>query len=439
MCPLLFKNASIKRIDIWGMRDYFYNTNVLSFTNDKIVTLNSDVKELKFYHCENFVLDSKLVNPSVFKNLQIIVIHEFLRQIGNELFGHLEKLTSFEIKASYFRRLVHQQGLEWIKSRNRGLKVNLSDPSELKTHKNRILLVSIKFFWGYFLQNVFPDTDFCLYKDFPSDQLVVLIHNINNLEATMHKFKIIKPTCTFRWITRYYKNLKPFLDRDGQFWTEIILRAESNISTSCDFQKLFDNCYKNKFHSNFILDMRSTKLFTTYLEVFFASSSLVISLFGVITNSALVLIILSKKNLDLFKNLKQYPYLCALSVINLITLIIQLLSWLSECKNTYKVFCPDTSRLVFFQFFKIIFKETLIVCLRFMSNFAYMGFAFNRIALIGQNHPKIVEKLTKWQFKNFMIATGVISMIFSIVKGFKYQVKNDFFFVIKLFALFFKL
>lgn len=420
---MLFKNALIKRINFWGTKDYFFKHNFLSFTNETFdVDINSDVRELYFYRCDNLALDSKILNAYVFKNLQAIFTYESLKLIDNEIFGRLENLTYFQIRASYFRKLVHKQGIEWLKSKNRGLNVNLSDPKELGRHQSKIFTVVIQFFWGHFLSDVFPDTDFCLYKDFPVEQLVVFIHFINNVFETLLVFKI-EPSCTFRWIDRYYKNIRPFLNSANQYWTSITLNAESNMTITCDFQKMLDNCNRHKFQASLIWDKGSTKLLTKYVQVFLTSSSVVISLFGAITNLLLIYVILNKNNSDIFKGLKQYPYLCSLSVFNMITLFIQLISWLSECNKTYDVFCPDTRRIVFFQFFKIIFKETIIVALRFMSNFAYMAFAFNRIALIGQNHAKIVEKLAKWKFKKYMLITGFISVILSIIKGFKYHVR----------------
>lgn len=282
----------------------------------------------------------------------------------------------------------------------------------------------LKFFWGTSFSDVFPDADFCLYQDFPFNQLVFIMYK-NNLYQTINNSEItITHTCTSRWIARYYRDIQDYLKYDLRYNTQLAFEAEANMSTrSYDFEKLLNNCNKHTFHARHIWDMGSTRIFTKYIQVILAISSPVI-LFGIIINSSLVHIILTPKNSDLFKGPKQYPYLCALAVINLITSAIKLFSWLSECNKTYGVFCPETSYLVFFQFFKIIFKETLIVTLRFMSNFAYMAFAFNRIALIGKDHAKIVEKLVKWKFKNYMLLSGLLSMILSIVKAFKYQVRK---------------
>ena len=104
-------------------------------------------------------------------------------------------------------------------------------------------------------------------------------------------------------------------------------------------------------------------------------------------------------------------------------LSIQIISWMSECKNIYDIFCPESRRLVGIQFFRIIFKEALIVALRFMNNFAYIAFAFNRIALLGKNHPKLIEYISEIRWKKYIIVTSIISVAFSVVKGFKFKLK----------------
>lgn len=421
----MFNKTRIKRINFWGMSDYFYKHNTISFhsSEQNFSNLNSVVREAYFYRCENLALDSKLLNADVFKSVESIFTNEAVKLIGDDVFGRLKSLTYFHIRAMYFRKLVHKQGIEWVKSKNRDLNVNFSYPYDIEAYQGKALTVTIKFFWGEFFSDVFPDADFCLYKDFPFNQLVFFVFFINNPKEVLYRFKL-KPTCTSKWLTRHYKNIFSLLNNEGKACANIIQQIESQTPIDCDFKKLLDKCNKKNFHAKEIWDITSTREATKYFQVFIASSLPIISLFGIFTNLVLIYIILNKKNSDLFKGLKHYPHLCAISVFNTITLGIQLVSLLSECNKTYDVYCPDTRRLVFFQFFKIIFKETLVVALQFMSNFAYMGFAFNRIALIGKNDAKIVEKISGWQFKNYLTVTGIISVILSVVKGFKYQVNQ---------------
>ena len=150
-----------------------------------------------------------------------------------------------------------------------------------------------------------------------------------------------------------------------------------------------------------------------------------VSIFGIITNLIVVVIILRKKNRDIFKDFAQYSYLASISIFNIIILSIECLSWMSECNESFDFLCPVTHLFVPFQFFKIIFKETLIVSLRFMTNFAYIAFALNRISLIGKNHTKLVEFMSKVSLAKYLIVTSFISLGLSLVKLFRFQPNYD--------------
>lgn len=137
------------RINFWGMSNYFYKHNTISFTNYTFdFDLSSNVSELSFFRCENLALDSRLLNPDVFKRVLKIYTDDSVKLIGHEIFGHFENLNYFLLKSAFFRKLVHKQGIEWVKSKNRNLRVNLSDTNELARHQEKIFQVSIKFFWG---------------------------------------------------------------------------------------------------------------------------------------------------------------------------------------------------------------------------------------------------------------------------------------------------
>ena len=104
--------------------------------------------------------------------------------------------------------------------------------------------------------------------------------------------------------------------------------------------------------------------------------------------------------------------------------VIELLSWMTECFYPFEAFCPEIRKLVPIQFFKIIFKECLVTMLRFMCNFTYVGFALNRIGLIGNGHGKIVTFISDYNLgiKKYIGFSLLISVSLSWIKGFKYEI-----------------
>lgn len=89
--------------------------------------------------------------------------------------------------------------------------------------------------------------------------------------------------------------------------------------------------------------------------------------------------------------------------------------------------CPNVRKRVAVQFFRVVFKENLVIGLRFASNFAYVAFALNRIALIGTSggHGKLVEKVSKASVRKYLAITCLISLGLSVVKSFKYRVNYE--------------
>ena len=146
-----------------------------------------------------------------------------------------------------------------------------------------------------------------------------------------------------------------------------------------------------------------------------------ISIFGLITNCIVVMVILKKENTDLFKDIKQYDYFYLNSIFCMMIFVIELLPWMTECFYQFEVFCPEIRKLVAIQFFKIIFTECFVTMFKFMCNFAYVAFALNRISLIGKDHGKLVKFISKVGIEKYIVVTLLISSLLSWIKGLKYE------------------
>ena len=147
-----------------------------------------------------------------------------------------------------------------------------------------------------------------------------------------------------------------------------------------------------------------------------------ISIFGIVANLLVIITISSKKNKEEFKGIKQYDYLRLNSICNCLILFIHMISWLNECIYPFQVFCPIIRKTIFMQWFKIIVEETLMTALKFMNNFTYIGFAFNRISLIGKDHNKLVKFMSDLGIKKYIAFSAFISIVLSVIKVFEYDV-----------------
>ena len=414
ICPLVFLNSKIDYFFLMKMSDTFYKRNILSFSNDTYTNLNSDIKIFSMYNIDNVKIDTNLLNPSIFNQTRILaIISGSLNSIDGAVFKHLKRLSRIDIHPNIFRKINHKQGINWIKQMNFDVNVNLSNISDSKRTPMEIAVLS-----SNFMTRALPDTDFCIYVDFPFNQLVVI--DYDNFENDL--------TCTFLWLNRFceafYKlfqktnrstyYLKKFMDFDST-------AIKSSIS-KCKFEQKINLCNKSSYKTEYIWDQNDFLNLNKKIQTAFKILLYPISLLGLITNLIVVLVILYKDNRDLFKEYKQYTYLWLNSLFCILISLIELLSWMTECFYPFEVFCPEIRKLVAIQFFKIIFHECFVTMLRFMCNFTYIGFALNRISLIGKDHGKIITFMSELGVKKYIGITFLISAIFSWIKGFKYEV-----------------
>ena len=106
-------------------------------------------------------------------------------------------------------------------------------------------------------------------------------------------------------------------------------------------------------------------------------------------------------------------------------LVINILSWMTECFYPFEVFCPEIRKVVFIQFFKIIFNECLTTTFRFMLNFSYVAFALNRIGVISKDKNKLVKFMCDLGIKKYIVFSLFISAGLSAMKFFKYEINYD--------------
>ena len=207
LCPLVFKNSDIEGFEITGLSDTYYKRNILTFENRTFDDLKSTIQYLKIIKAEKINIDSNLLNPSVFQGLGTILLYGSFNRIDGSSFNGLKNLFSIWIAKKNFRDIIHKNGIEWIRDLNSHLNVNLSNFEELKENYAYRKDISLGGFYSRTEirpSKLFPDEDFCLYKDFPFKQLVVLIEIANNPEV----FRILNSsrhyTCSYLWLAQYF-------------------------------------------------------------------------------------------------------------------------------------------------------------------------------------------------------------------------------------------
>ena len=430
ICPLVFKDFEVYSLFIEGKNSYF-SKKLLSFLPQPFDDLNSTIFDLTI-NVDNVNLDFELIHPSVFKNLLNIEVYSKVDKIDPNLFASIKNVEKIKLKLEYMRSLMHTNGIEWIKNMNRDVNCNLTNQTQLNE-----FMVSKRYKMIYHdrdntdvsssLPEVFPDEDFCLYKDFPINQLVFIIKEIADVEEFQLQLDQSRKNefgCTYIWITRHYKQLVEITPSKLRLYGLIKRILDSDDYKTCKFEERLKLCNKTDFKRRHITTFFEIGQAMYTIEVVLNILSFILVIFGIVSNTLIIIAISSKINETEFKGFKQYDYLRFNSICNCLILFIHLISWFHECIYPFQVFCPIIRKAVFMQYFKIVVQDVLMTSFRFMNNFTYIGFAFNRISLIGKDHNKLVKFMCELGIKKYIGISLFISILLSTIKFFEYDINK---------------
>ena len=427
ICPLVFNDFQVKRFQIHGENSLF-SRRLLKFSDDRFDDLNTTIEILDVRY-DNVDLDFDFLHPSVFKSLSQISIVSRVNTIHPNLFHVLNNVTDINLVLENMRSMMHKNGIEWIKSINKDINCDLTNRSEVLLYAQ---LNKVKFInhdtedmpISSPLRHVFPDEDFCLYRDFPFNQLVVVFKKPQSLIELKQPRKNMG--CTYLWLTRSYETfLGIFIDNvTNEIFKSVLESDEYKSISKCNFEEKLKLCNKSDFKHRHITTFFDIWMTMYTSEVVLNISSFVLTIFGIASNILIIITISSKINETDFKEFKQYDYLRLNSICNCLILIIHMTTWFNQCIYPFQLFCPIIRKTIFMQYFKIVVQNVLLTALRFMNSFTYIGFAFNRISLIGKDHNKLVKFMCKISIKKFIAVSLFISISFSVIKFFEYDINH---------------
>lgn len=307
-----------------------------------------------------------------------------------------------------------------------GVNIDLKNPNDFKKlneiyeYERRVMIYLGNIFNADTFERRYPEEDFCLYNDFPFNQ-IVFIYDIMYETYDQNITKNV-PTCTYLWLAQFYPVYKDYEQNylDGPNYQELF----KNLSNRCQFRSRTEFCNKSKFsissssYSDFDKEFQVSSDFIHTILIF---ASPLICLFGIFTN-ILVIITISKsiKKQKEFKEFRHYDYMRLNSCVHCIILVIQLVSVVNEC--THEFWCSEINRFVIVQYYKIIFSEFLGTTFRFLANFTYLAFSMSRLSLIGKEYSKLVMYVAKDKsIKLYLAITIILSLVLSVCKYFRFM------------------
>ncbi|CAF0946404.1 unnamed protein product [Brachionus calyciflorus] len=239
ICPVVFKNTNLETLIISNMS----LTNRLEFLPlDKLeINLNSKIRNFHLQSSEIF-LDNSLLDKNVFKLLNKLSI-EFsnLTGLSKDVLKPFKFLKSINLWLFNLDEFIINSGLDWLIYVNEDLRLfydyekldkKFDKMKEIVSRRQVILELSDeRGLYGY------PESDFCLFKNFPHSRLIFPIIKTN---------RELECTCTVVWLVQFWK----YAHRDLR--TSSVIKC-FNLTTisfdlmvyNCNFPKRLKSCFNN--------------------------------------------------------------------------------------------------------------------------------------------------------------------------------------------------
>lgn len=240
LCPLLFRNASFEYYIVFYMMNTFYRKNQQSFSQLESNTnenLGIQISELYFEKILNLNVDETLINKHVFRSINSLSLIGDINSIQQDLLGFFKKLKRIHFAGFKWRDLVNKKnGINWIKNLNSDVEFSFNSKEKMPNHlKEKRIAILLN---NYQEKNtftdlsrgtpdaIFPEEDFCLYKSFPFNQLIILINYLILNKKYM--------SCTNAWLNQYLEWFEDF-----QFKIEEIPRVSTMIQAKEEIKGTF--------------------------------------------------------------------------------------------------------------------------------------------------------------------------------------------------------
>lgn len=451
LCPLIFTNVSMELLSF----SYLKNGDHLRFdTISNQTRLNSTISSLSFNGIRLLALDTQVIHPQVFANISsLIILNCSITNIEPVLFMGFRCLKRIVLWISNQKGLFHRGGTQWMQYLNShidpiDLDTLILDEANLASIRQKTLGLYFEY-WkdvssidrksGFvFLGSTsypFPDSDFCLFSNFPHQRLV---------RAGFRAIGItfIQLTCTIMWLMKY-ELVYNTVGMPSEFYAYPFPFSELNSTlNSCNFTLLLQNCNVTniQYETEEYITLYSADLFIrTSSAILVTYLGPVFSLIGVVANllTWLTLVYNKRRKADILNKLKNkdeeiyllkqplYKQMLMASVVNFLYCFIYLFDFSIPCKynSTLESICYE----------KEVIISVICSALKLFSNYCVIQMSLHRYLLIGQGHWSILEKLANLSGKVFFLINLAFACSLSVVIYFQQRYMHPFYFVSQVF------
>jgi hypothetical protein len=440
ICPYVFLNSPLYQLGLFTISNSFIYKNELGFleiNQTEKFSLNVKMKKL-LINMAYEDLDEKILNRFVFKELVIFDLTGIVYSIENDLFSHFKKMKLIILNIENFSAFF-QSGLKWMRYLNDDLNVDLNNTKIFEASKARTVIV--QFFDPKLVFNVpyeYPDTDFCLFKDFPHNQLVY---------PAIIVAKRVTCSCTIYFLIQHSKQylnddfsfykFKLVIDYPYKFESYSIrycLKEENYTEKikECNFEKMTENCLGITYNPNRKFTFSGNLNNSYHLEwlhlIIQVIMKGILCIVGVITNF-LIIIVIRKLDPKILEN-SMYKHMRMNSIFNIIYCLLSIFSLLillGVCIDEETFYCLKNGTSEAIQYYKIYFDHFLRNSVRLCSNFSYIAVSLSRfISTTKTSHAfKLLKKFGNVGIKKFYKCIILISILMSMFMAFEFKVNKN--------------
>jgi hypothetical protein len=436
-CPLIFSNIKLNIISFDEISDSLVEKNIFGFQNiseDLFKRINSSIYQIniKFYHTD---LKSNLLNNYIFANLTVLDLNGQIKQIQKDLFKYFINIRFIRFRTQNIQHILVRNN-KWFDSLNFDLNIDIKNLTQVNNNAHRfIALVFYQTFYNVTLYD-YPEKDFCYFKDFPHNRLVLPKLRPNyKTSCTCTEIYLIQYSNLFA-INDYLNSLSGqyYL---SQYYTEVLKDHQLTHCINSSFYETLKNC---NFNKRLILCNIKTKVNSDKEEAYFyindwdtlsKYSELILSLylnpiFSIISIlfSVLIIIILSSKEIPKEMN-RMYTYLRINSVLNIIFISIRLFKLIDTCLSQDFICRTIHSKSERIQYFKIIFIHIIGNIFQSASNLTHITYTLSRFITVSNHKSFYLTFIHKISYIKYLVVILLFSFIINIHIFFEFSIFKE--------------
>ena len=400
ICPFVFQNSFLDQIYFTDITNSFLSRNLLNFvdvdfnkTDAPGVIIRKVILQLNYAS-----LTTQILNKYLFRIINKIKLYGVVNKIQSGLFLNFYYLKYMDLQIDNFRELFHKGNI-WMKDLN-FLAKNFVQKNEIRNNLQYVFKIRFKYKLNVsFINQVYeyPDEDFCLFRHFPHDNLVLPV---------IVPGKKIRCSCTLLWLIQDYKyyfrvnykdNYDPFenyfyydIEEKNRIYTIQYCHNEmfENNLLKCNFTNRLENCDTSNFsvkndnyEFEFNLDNDTDLVFIVKWLQFILIIILqpILSLFCILFNLLTIKIIHLKHLKKSFSSI-MYKHIVINSYFNIIYCVIINFGLINQCIFINSIFCSSVYYTEWAQYFKIIVSVYSLSVNKFCKNVSFLVFSISRFA-----------------------------------------------------------